>query len=147
LHKHGWYKRKGIDGDPHGYTIFFIQRLLCTTVRRTISLIPVFVHTYKRYALSFVINCLSSNIEDKDPLQRIAQQHGLHPRTLQRWKQSFSEDQVAKHSCLLPGQQVAWFQSFAGALLSHFRTLYGNLFEGSVKAMTLLWSKLTCALY
>jgi hypothetical protein len=149
LVKHGWYERKGIDGDDYGYGPFMIQRLLCTTEGRTISLLPAFVHTCKRYALSFVMDCLSQNIERKVPLCAVAREHGLYVRTLKRWKQAFSSRQEAKHSCLLPGQQVASTKGFAATLLSHFRTSLGHgcLFQGAIRAMAHLWTSFTLSLY
>ena len=147
--RHGWYKRKGVSGDAYGYKPFWILRLLCKNAGHTISLLPVFVHTYKRHALSFVVNCLSKHIEQKQPLSAVAREAGLCVRTLKRWKQSFSARQDAKHCCLLPGRRIASTQTFAEALLSHFRTSFGRgcLLDGSIKAMFTLWASLTHALY
>jgi hypothetical protein len=95
------------------------------------------------------MDCLSRNIEGQIPLHAIAQQKGIYLRTLQRWKHSFSENQVAKHSCLLPGQHLGAKGDFASTLLARFRIAQGkdHLVAGAIDAMIRLWSSLNFALY
>ena len=123
LVSHGCYERKGLSGGSSNFKPFFIQRFLCTIVRRTVSVHPQFSQTMKRYQLSFVFECLSELLEKKRVMNSVAREKKIYRQTLKRWSHSFANAHTeAKRICFYMKDQLPT-SSLVSNMFMYFRSL------------------------
>lgn len=111
---HGYYVRKPLD--RWKTYLIRIKRWLCKGCRRTISLLPSFLLSYRHYVLEEIQSVVVARFEDEaswsQVLQGCTRQGAPSERTVKRWCQSFSEhatnwlavvqQALAKHDATLP---------------------------------------------
>lgn len=129
----GIKKKELLPGFERDYGPYLIHRLLCNRIGLTLSLHPVFSHTYKRYLLSFVIECLSKLIEDSQSLHQVSSKTGTCRRTLRRWRDGFLSNETAKRACFFRSGLSPPGVDFGPLLLHYFRKT--NTFDAAAGAV------------
>lgn len=77
-----------------------MQRYYCKRERRTVSLLPIFCHTRKRYGLSTAILGIVSVVDNGHSMCAAARMAGVDRRTLRRWVQGWSHHEQQKRMSL-----------------------------------------------
>jgi hypothetical protein len=89
---HGYYPRKPLDRQQ-AYSIR-IKRWLCKACRRTISLLPSFLLSFRHYLLEVIQQVVVARFEDdaswNQVLQRCSHRGVPSERTVKRWCRSFA---------------------------------------------------------
>lgn len=89
---HGYYPRKPLD-QQQAYSIR-VRRWLCKACRRTVSLLPSFLLSFRHYLLEVIQQVVVVRFEDdgawKQVLQRCTWRDAPSERTVKRWCQSFA---------------------------------------------------------
>jgi hypothetical protein len=73
LHRHGFYDRNGIVEDGEEYVVV-ICRLICTSCRKTFSIIPDFLIPYYQNTLDSVISGIDQSLAPKQSKKRMSRQ-------------------------------------------------------------------------
>lgn len=89
---HGYYQRKPLD-QQRAYRIW-VKRWLCKACRRTVSLLPSFLLSFRHYLLEVIQQVVVARFEDdgswKQVLQRCTWLDAPAERTVKRWCRSFA---------------------------------------------------------
>jgi hypothetical protein len=142
--------KKGLSGSSDGYNPFWIRRFYCKRTGKTVSVHPTFSHSYKRYVLAFVIECLSKLVENGRSICSVAKEQGVPRQTLRRWKRGlFFLNAVAKWVCFFHGKGLPAGDSVLSVALMRYFHQCGNndLSQGTVLAMICLHERFSCGLY
>lgn len=90
---HGYYPRKPLD-QQQVYRIW-IKRWLCKACRRTLSLLPSFLLSFRHYLLEVIQQVVVARFEDdaswNQVLQCCTRQDAPSERTVKRWCRSFAD--------------------------------------------------------
>jgi len=81
---HGWYGRWAVYGPEHGVEVE-IHRFLCKGCRKTVSLLPDFLHRHRHYALAAIEAVLRGRLEQGVPWSALAPSQ----RSMRRWLAAF----------------------------------------------------------
>jgi len=110
---------------------------------------PRFSHTYKRYTLAFVVECLKYIIELGNRIRATARHFDVYRSTVRRWVRGLSHCNVnAKWACFFHGDLPRNDAEVAPLLLKQFRSMgNGELKAGSSLAMVRLHEGFSCRLY
>ena len=85
---HGWYPR-GVDYGARCWQID-VRRLKCKGCRKTISLLPSFVHRHRHYGLEVIRQVLETRVEALQPWSQVQPRDGPSARTRRRWVFAFA---------------------------------------------------------
>ncbi len=142
--------KKGLSGDAvTGFKEFWIHRFICNRTGLTVSIHPRFSHFFKRFILTFVIDCLIAIIEKSRSIHSESKRTGVSSRTLRRWRDSFSKaESPAKHACFAMSGLSPPGQLLPNLLFNFFRQIgSGDLHKGAATGMVRLWEGFSRPLY
>jgi len=132
---------------------YYIHRLYCKTTRRTISLLPDFLHPRKRYTHKFVKSVFDRIIGSKNSRKRTGREMQIHFQTIQKWLSNFSGNRNSKSICFsFCAPELDWHHSSVPGYCAIFWRLLKKSFsnksdEPMRTATRLLWEGFECPLY
>jgi hypothetical protein len=87
INAHSWYARWAVE--PECDTRIAVRRLKCMSCKRTISLLPCFLHRHRHYTLATQAAVITARVQEGQPWSRAGPQEGPSQRTRRRWVTAF----------------------------------------------------------
>ena len=114
---HGWYERRAVYID-HDVSVE-IHRFLCKSCRKTISMLPDFLHRHRHYALAVIEAVLRGRLEHRLSWSGLTASAAPSQRSVRRWMGAFVTQAPGWQAALLSA--LARVQPLAGVLDPHGR--------------------------
>jgi hypothetical protein len=140
---------KGIWDGSAALRPFWIQRYYCKHSRRTVSLLPTFCHTRKRYPLSVAVPCIASVVEDPGSITTTAKAAGVNRKTLKSWLRGWERHEQDKRLAFFStGSDPSIGCGFGKSLLNAVRAIGSSGIVACIaEAMLRLTKNFDCPLY